>query len=87
MNPAREALARAVNRAIASGSPVFTEVAPRSITITVKPVDGVGYAEAAFSYDEWLGMAPIRRALSIHEQCRAVLQGRRFEVISERLAS
>lgn len=85
MNTAMEALHRAVNRAIQSGSPAIVERKPQSVTITVKHVDGVDYVDATFHYEEWVHMAPIKRVLSIHEQCRAVLNGGRFEVIRETL--
>lgn len=86
MNPARAIITAACNRMIAKGESPISGMPARSIVIRVKPVDGVDYADAVFPHEEWLGMAPIKRALSIHDQCREVLKGQRFEVIRERLA-
>ena len=81
-NPAREALTRAVNRSIASGNPVYVNQSPKTISILVRGVGGEG--SATFDYDTWLGMAPIARVLSLHEQCRIATQGKPFDVIGER---
>ena len=56
------------------------------ITIRVRPLGRAEYAEAVFPYATWCRMAPISRTLAIHEQCRDVLQGQRFEVMGETLA-
>lgn len=83
MNPAREALSRAVNRAIASGAPIVTEKPPARITISIRGARGD--CEASFDYRAWLGMSGVSRALAIHEQCRDVTGGQTFDVIRERI--
>jgi hypothetical protein len=83
MNPAREALSRAVNRAIANGAPVYIERRPARVIVSIRGVNGEG--EASFDYDAWNGMNAVSRVLAIHEQRRDVTGGKPFDVIRERI--
>jgi hypothetical protein len=85
MNPARAIITAACNRMIAKGESPIAGTPARSIVIRVKPVGRCDYAEATFAFDEWSTMHPLKRVFAIHDQCRAVLKGERFEVLSERL--
>lgn len=77
MNPARAALSRAVNRAIANGAPVFTNES--AVIVRLAGVNGEG--EALFPAAAWDSLSPCGQVLALHEKRRDLTAGRPFEIV------
>lgn len=54
-----------------------------TITIHARSLDNGATCKAEFQLARWQMLSPVSRVLAIHEQCRATLNGNRFEVIRE----